>query len=125
MAGFFRRLFGWWDGYSIGTGLFTRFHGTEVGRDVVGNIYYANADDSRRWVLYTGDNDASRVEPEWYGWLHKIYALPPTLDPLTHKAWEQPHRPNLTGTDGAFYRQGSIRRADVKPASDYEAWRPE
>ena len=125
MAGFLKRLFGWWDGQSFGTALWTRRFGEKVGEDVTGNIYYRNADDSRRWIHYVGDNDASRVPTEWYGWLHHTYALPPTRDPIVHKTWEKPHLPNLTGSDGAFFRKGSLRRADVEPASDYEAWRPE
>ena len=125
MAGFLGRLFGWWDGQSLGTRLWTRRFGTEVGRDEAGNVYYANADSTRRWVHYAGDNDASRVGPEWYGWLHHIFAQPPNVEPFAHKPWEKPHQPNMTGSDGAFYRQGSIRRADVRPASDYEAWTPE
>ncbi len=125
MAGFFSRIFGWWNGQSLGTALWTWRKGAEVGRDAVGNVYYRNHDDTRRWVAYVGDNDASRVEPEWYGWLHHTYREPPTVEPMLRKVWEKPHQPNLTGSDGAFLRRGSIRRADVKPASDYEAWSPE
>lgn len=125
MLSFLKRLATWWDGYSVGTALFTRRHGVKVGEDEAGNRYYRNADDTRRWVLYTGQNDASRVGPEWYGWLHHTFALPPTEDPFPRKPWEKPHHPNLTGTEGAYFRPGSIRRADVTPRSDYEAWTPE
>lgn len=125
MAGFFKRLVGWWDGQSFGTALWTRRFGTRVGEDADGNVYFRNADDSRRWIHYNGDNDASRVPAEWYGWLHKMYQKPPSEEPLIHKAWEKPHQPNMTGSDAAFLRKGSLRRADVKPASDYEAWSPE
>lgn len=125
MAGFFTRVFGWWDGQSFGTSLWTKRFGERVGEDAEGNVYWRNADDTRRWVLYGGDNDASRVPAEWYGWLHKTVKLPPTEMPVPHRAWEKPHQPNLTGSEGAFFRKGSIRRADVKPASDYEAWSPE
>ncbi|UWQ19203.1 NADH:ubiquinone oxidoreductase subunit NDUFA12 [Jannaschia sp. M317] len=125
MASLLKRLVTWWDGDSIGTRLFTSRFGNKVGEDAQGNVFYSNADDSRRWVIYDGDNDATRVDPEWYGWLHHTFKQPPTEAPLAHKTWEKPHQTNLTGTDGAFLRQGSIRRADVKPASDYEAWSPE
>jgi NADH:ubiquinone oxidoreductase subunit len=124
MRNFLMRMFGWWEGASIGTNLWTKRNGTEVGRDAAGNVYYRNADDSRRWVIYTGDNDASRVEAEWYGWLHHTFPKPPTEDPYPHKPWEKPHRHNMTGGEGAFLRPGSIRRADVEPRSDYEAWTP-
>lgn len=125
MAGLIKRLVTWWDGQSLGTQIFTARHGTRVGEDDQGNVYYRNADDTRRWVIYDGDNDATRVGPEWYGWLHHTFEKPPTEDPVVRKAWEKPHHPNLTGSDGAFLRPGSIRRADVKPETDYEAWSPE
>lgn len=125
MAGLLKRLVGWWDGQSLGTQLFTARFGEKVGEDGEGNVFYRNADDSRRWVIYNGQNDASRIGPEWFGWLHQMYPKPPTEEPMLHRAWEKPHQANLTGTEGAFLRQGSIRRSDVKPVSDYEAWSPE
>ena len=125
MLSFLKRIVTWWDGYSVGTALFTKRHGVKVGEDAVGNQYHRNEDHTRRWVLYTGQNDASRVDAEWYGWLHHTFPHPPTEDPFPRKSWEKPHHPNLTGTEGAFYRKGSIRRSDVEPRSDYEAWTPE
>ncbi|SFI59157.1 NADH:ubiquinone oxidoreductase subunit NDUFA12 [Jannaschia pohangensis] len=125
MAGFLKRLVSWWDGQSFGTALWTRRFGTRVGEDADGNVYFNNADDTRRWVHYVGENDASNVPPDWFGWLHHTFALPPTKDPIVHKTWEKPHQPNLTGSAAAFARPGSLRRADPKPASDYEAWTPE
>lgn len=125
MASLLKRLVTWWDGTSVGTQLFTRRFGEKVGEDVDGNVFYRNADDTRRWVLYEGSNDATRVGPDWYGWLHFTVRKPPTEEPVVHKAWEKPHQPNMTGSEGAFLRQGSIRRADVKPQADYEAWSPE
>ena len=125
MAGFFKRLVGWWDGQSFGTALWSWRHGQEVARDDLGNVYYRNADDSRRWVFYPGDNDASRVPPEWHGWLHFTIQQPPSLVPLTRRAWEKAPKHNMTGSDEAFFRKGSLRRADVVPESDYEAWSPE
>lgn len=125
MASLLKRLVAWWDGTSVGTQLFTNRHGTKVGEDDDGNVYYRNEDDTRRWVLYEGSNDATRVGPEWYGWLHHTFKQPPTEAPMARKAWEKPHQPNLTGSDGAFLRQGSIRRPDSAPQRDYEAWSPE
>jgi len=44
----FKRIFTWWDGQSFGTQLWTSRNGKKVGEDAQGNIYYHNADDSRR-----------------------------------------------------------------------------
>jgi NADH:ubiquinone oxidoreductase subunit len=125
MAGLLKRLVSWWDGQSVGTQLWTARNGTRVGEDAAGNVYYRNADDSRRWVIYSGSNDATRVTAEWYGWLHHTFPRPPTEERVARQSWEKPHMPNMTGSEGAFLRQGSIRRADVEPQKDYEAWSPE
>ena len=120
-----KRMFTWWDGQTIGTQLFTARRGVRVGQDVQGNIYYRTADDRRRWVIYNGEIEGSRVSPDWHGWLHRTWDTAPTDQPLGHKAWEQPHQPNLTGTGAAYAPAGSIRRAGPAPRADYEAWRPE
>lgn len=125
MASLLKRIVTWWEGQSLGTQLWTARFGEKVGEDEAGNVYWRNADGSRRWVIYDGQNDASRVGPEWYGWLHHTFDKPPTEDPIARKAWEKDHQENRTGTDGAFFREGSLRRADVKPQTDYEAWTPE
>jgi hypothetical protein len=31
----------------------------------------------RRWVVYEGEVDGSRVPPEWHAWLHHTVAVPP------------------------------------------------
>jgi len=125
MLAFINRLFTWWNDQTIGTQLFTWRKGQKVGEDDQGNIYYRNADDSRRWVIYHGLVEGSRVSPEWHGWLHHTYAEPPTDRPMVHKTWEKPHIPNMTGTENAYAPAGSIRRAVPAERSDYEAWSPE
>lgn len=115
----------WWNGQTLNTQLFTWRKGAKVGEDAQGNIYYHNADDSRRWVIYNGEAEASRVSPEWHGWLHRTWDEPPSEKPLVHKAWEKPHIENLTGTALAYAPAGSIRREHPADRSDYEAWSPE
>ncbi len=124
---FILRLLTWWNGQTIGTQLFTWRRGQRVGADAQGNVYYQTADAKRRWVIYNGLSEASRVSPDWHGWLHFTWDQPPTTAPLAHKPWEEPHLENLTGTLAAYAPAGSIRRAGVAaPArTDYEAWRPE
>jgi NADH:ubiquinone oxidoreductase subunit len=119
------RIFTWWDGQTLGTQLWTWRNGKRVGADEQGNVFYRNADDSRRWVIFNGDMEASRVSPDWHGWLHRTFDQPPTERPLVHKSWEKAHLPNLTGTDKAYAPAGSLRRADPAPRTDYEAWKPE
>ncbi|WP_187428787.1 hypothetical protein ROLI_017670 [Roseobacter fucihabitans] len=115
----------WWNGQTLNTQLWTWRNGAKVGEDSQGNIFYENKDKSRRWVIYNGEAEASRVDPDWHGWLHHTWDTTPTDSPLPHKSWEKPHQENLTGTAMSYAPKGSIRRSDPAPRSDYEAWSPE
>ncbi|MFQ3595867.1 MAG: NADH:ubiquinone oxidoreductase subunit NDUFA12 [Sphingomonadaceae bacterium] len=119
-------LFTWWKGPTLGTSLFTRRNGQEVGRDSQGNVYYQTADGKRRWVVYAGETDSSRVPPEWHLWLHHTRAAPPTDAPLTTRPWERPWRANPTGTPRAEVPRGSLRAAGARApaAADYRPWTP-
>ena len=115
----------WWNGQTIGTQLFTARNGVKVGEDEQGNVFYENRDGSRRWVIFNGEVEASRISPEWHGWLHRTWEEPPTKAPIKKKAWEKPHQENLTGTAMAYAPAGSLRRSEPAARSDYEAWTPE
>ncbi|MBN9890428.1 NADH:ubiquinone oxidoreductase subunit NDUFA12 [Salipiger abyssi] len=115
----------WWNGATLNTRLWSSRNGTRVGEDEQGNTFYQTKDGKRRWVIYNGEIEASRVSPDWHGWLHHTFDEPPTDRPLPHKSWEKPHLENLTGTALAYAPQGSIRQVEPKPRQDYEAWSPE
>ncbi len=115
----------WWNGQTLNTQIHTWRKGIRVGEDNQGNVFYRNADDSRRWVIFNGEIEASRVDPDWHGWLHRTWDEPPTDKPLAHKPWEKPHHENLTGTALAYAPAGSIRKPHPVERSDYEAWSPE
>lgn len=119
------RAFTWWNGQTLNTQLFTWRKGERVGEDDQGNVFYKTHDDKKRWVIFNGEAEASRVSPDWHGWLHRTWDEPPTDKPLVHKPWQKPHQENLTGTGMAYAPPGSIRNAGAAPRSDYEAWTPE
>jgi len=122
---FIKRLFTWWDGQSIGTQLFTWRRGQKVGADAQGNQFYQTRDGKRRWVIYNGAIDGSRVTPDWHGWLHFTFDNAPATTPLAHKPWEKPHHENLSGTDAAYLPAGSMLAVKPLRRADYEAWQPE
>ena len=122
-------IFTWWNGATIGTSLFSRRKGGRIGSDALGNVYFEAkkpiAGRTPRWVIYDGANDASRVPPEWHGWLHHTTDLiPDDLPPV--RAWEKPALPNLTGTPAAYLPSGALERGGNRAAAtgDYEAWSP-
>ncbi|GAB4154153.1 MAG: NADH:ubiquinone oxidoreductase subunit NDUFA12 [Sphingomonadales bacterium] len=120
------RLLTWWHDSTFGTALFTWRKGERVGEDDQGNVYYRERGGVRRWVMYNGEIDASRVPPEWHAWLHGLTSEPPSEQPLPRKSWEKPHQPNVTGTAAAYVPPGSLRTPEprAKATGDYEAWRP-
>ena len=126
--GMLANLFTWWNGASLGTTLFSRRHGEEVGRDEAGNVYFRHRKDpARRWVIYQGSNDSSRVPPGWNAWLRgTIDALPEQGLP-TRRKFEQPPQANPTGTMAAFRPGGSLAGKGIRPAAtgDYQPWTPE
>ena len=121
------QLLTWWNGQTFGTRVFTARKGQKVGEDEQGNQFYQTADGKRRWVTYNGVVEASRVSPDWHGWLHHTFDDAPCTTPLPRKDWEKDHAPNLTGTDGAYHPPGSVVTPSLRPrvAGDYEAWQPE
>lgn len=122
---FLKSLFTWWNSQTIGTRFYTWRKGVKVGEDEQGNCFYETRDGVRRWVIYNGDLEASRVSADWHGWLHHTFKEAPSDKPLPKKVWEQPHQKNLTGTHMAYAPAGSLRKEAPTSRSDYEAWSPE
>ena len=121
----FSQIFTWWNGQTLGTRLATWRSGEFVGEDADGNRFFQSSKNGRRWVIYDGEAEASRVSPDWHGWLHHTFDAPPTEQPLAKKSWEKDHLPNLTGTHAAYRPEGSLTRANPVARQDYEAWSPE
>jgi NADH:ubiquinone oxidoreductase subunit len=129
-----KSIFTWWNGATIGARFTIGRRGVLVGEDAGGNRYYEAKDNSdsydgrrRRWVIYQGYAEASKVPPEWNGWLRYTYDETPIQSPLPRQAWEKDHLPNLTGTVLAWRPSGSISRLGVRPEAtgDYQAWKPD
>ncbi|MCJ7421796.1 NADH:ubiquinone oxidoreductase subunit NDUFA12 [Sphingomicrobium astaxanthinifaciens] len=126
--GLLGKIFTWWNGASVGTDLFTRRHGQAVGTDHLGNVYYRHKrDPRRRWVIYEGSNDSSRVPPGWNAWLRGTIDEVPEQALPPRRPFEKDPSPNLTGTVGAYRPSGTLGRPGTRPAAtgDYEAWSPE
>ena len=106
--GILSKIFTWWDGATIGTLLHSARKGEHVGTDAQGNRYYRSRTEKtpdgheRRWVIYNGANDASRVPAEWHGWLHNSYDDVPESHLPPPRIWEADFTPNATGTAGAM-----------------------
>lgn len=123
-------------GATLGTLLYTWLRGELVGRDAQGNRYYRakgggrTHKDSlrreRRWVIYEGEPEASRVPPEWHAWLHHTTDVIPPEGGPKRLPWQKDHQPNLTGTPLAYRPPGhTLKGGRRAPATgDYEPWTP-
>ena len=124
-------------GATFGTLMLTWLRGEFVGADAYGNRYYRLRGDKparlgggrfsreRRWVIYEGTPDGSKVPPEWHGWLHHMVDELP--QPRQRHPWEKDHQANMTGTKEAYHPRGSVLRGGqrVRATGDYEPWSPE
>ncbi len=116
---------------SLGTWIYTMLNGDLVGTDEFGNRYYRGKGKKlqgreRRWVVYQGRPEASKVPSEWHAWLHHTVEEPLTEEAAKSRSWQQPHRPNLTGTANAYRPDGHEFKGGQRAAAtgDYEAWSP-
>ncbi len=126
-----KRIFTWWNGATLGALWDINRRGAFVGEDEQGNRYFEERKPSldarkRRYVLYNGLAEPSRVPPDWHAWTHYTVDDPPTLAPLKRQSWERPHQPNMTGTVRAYRPKGSLARGGKRAAAtgDYQAWKP-
>jgi NADH:ubiquinone oxidoreductase subunit len=134
MKQFLLKMFTWWSGQTFGTQLWTWRFGELVGEDEQGNRYYRTKGGKidptlnfeRRWVVYNGYAEASRIPPAWHGWIHHTVDVPPTEQNYAPREWEKSHRPNMTGTPGAYRPSGSTLASGRRPKAtgDYQAWTP-
>ena len=106
--------------------------GVEVGHDSFGNVYYRarrtpKGEREKRWVMYAGEPEASKVPPEWHIWLHHTADAPIDLSSPFRKAWQKPHQQNMTGTPDAYFppSEALAKGQRAKATGDYQPWNPE
>ncbi len=115
---------------TFGTWLFTKLRGEHVGTDTQGNRYFQDkrviaGRRRKRWVIYNGEVEASRVPPDWHGWLHYTTNTLPPSGGAPRRPWQKEHERNLSGTGLAYRPPGStLLPGAEKPKPPYEAWRP-
>jgi NADH:ubiquinone oxidoreductase subunit len=86
--------------------ILTWVKGRFVGEDHFGNRYYRErflfmkpTRRPKRWVVYKGEPEASKIPPEWFSWVHYISEEP--LKAIPH-SWQKVYTPNGTGTKNAY-----------------------
>jgi NADH:ubiquinone oxidoreductase subunit len=112
----------------VTTLLQTFLYGVKVGADHFGNIYYHERKTpagvrQRRWVIYAGEPEASKVPPEWHIWLHHTADAP--IPDSARRKWQQPHIENMTGTPDAWVPPVLEGKDRPRATGDYQAWQPD
>lgn len=121
----FLETFTWWNNQTLGTKLFTFLKGKKVGSDNENNKFYIHKKNSqKRWIIYNGLMDASRIPAEWHDWLHhRTDEIPNESDKKLN--WYKMHKENSTGTDEAYSPDLSKDKEPAILKKNYEPWRPE
>ncbi|GAB3457731.1 NADH:ubiquinone oxidoreductase subunit NDUFA12 [Insolitispirillum peregrinum] len=103
-------------------------NGRQVGTDEYGNRYFEEKAPkagarARRWVLYKGSLEASKIPPAWHAWMHYTTDAPVQAESRT---WQKSHLPNVTGTEHSYLPPGHDLRGGErsKATGDYEPWQP-
>lgn len=103
----------------------TTFGGAQkVGVDLFGNTYYQQPRKGarpRRWVVFKGLAEGSKIPPQWHGWMHHIFDTLPQDQYGAPYDWQKIHQPNLSGTTLAYVPHGD---RDATPLTSYEPWKP-
>ncbi len=96
--------------------------GKKIANDKFGNKYYMVFIDmlfikiEKRYVLYNGIKDSSKIPPEYNNWL---MGNVDDISTLQTRAWVKSHLPNLSGTKLAYYPKEDNLNSKKK-----QAWKP-
>tara|TARA_A100001011_G_C13531886_1_gene524929 strand:+ start:85 stop:465 length:381 start_codon:yes stop_codon:yes gene_type:complete len=113
-----KQIFTWWHKQTFGTFLKTLFTGRLVGVDNLGNKFYQNKKGDR-WVIYFDKIEASKINTDWYLWMHHTINEIPSESKKKY-LWQKEHQENMTGTNKA-YRPGKIQKTNKN--KKYESWK--
>jgi len=115
---------------NIGLYIYTLLNGKFIGKDENGNKYYESnishgSKKNKRWVIYKGIEDPTKINPYWHAWIHHI--IDDVSDIKKKKfSWQKKLSPNLTGTKKAYKPAGHLLSEKKKYVNKkrYEAWDP-
>ena len=118
MLTFFKQIFTWWNHQTLGTRIYTLFFGKYKGNDYFGNKYFQSKS-GRRWVIYNGEVDATKIPNEWYSWIHYLNNKIENTQNIKKYKWQKKNVPNRTGTSKAFHPNKDNKNEYKK----YKTWK--
>ncbi len=98
---------------------FIKINSKNVGVDEFGNQYFEKKN-GKRFVIYNGIAEASKISFDWHCWMHYSTAnIPTRQEELNRFFWQKAHLPNLTGTKNSYTPKMSNQN---KPKFHYQPW---
>ena len=97
-----KEIFTWWNHQTLGTRIQIFFFGKLVGKDHLGNKYYQSKS-GKRWVIYNGEIEASKIPNEWYSWMHFINNNIENVHQIKKYEWQKEHLSNQTGSENSYH----------------------
>ena len=109
---------------NLGTIIYTWLKGNFVGEDNMGNKYYTNSKNSssinaKRWVIYNGEIEASKIPNEWYSWMHFINNNIENTHQIKKYEWQKEHLSNQTGSENSYHPKKNKNAVKKK----YNSWK--
>lgn len=106
--------------------LWIKFFCQQVGIDEFGNRYFLGKNKNylghkKRFIIYNGIDDGSKVPAIWHSWLHYLTSKIPEKHKDKAYNWQKKHIPNLTGTNYAYNPNAP---SNVKGATTHTRWTP-
>tara|TARA_B100000427_G_C15425730_1_gene558376 strand:+ start:491 stop:850 length:360 start_codon:yes stop_codon:yes gene_type:complete len=114
----FKEIFIWWNQQTFGTRLNTILFGKLVDKDVFGNKYYQSKS-GKRWVIYNGEVDASKIPEEWYSWMHRTGNKIENIHEIKKYNWQKNHLSNQTGSANSYHPKKNKDATKKK----YNSWK--
>lgn len=105
--------------------LWVKFFCKQVGVDQFGNKYFVGNSKNylgrnKRYVLYNGIDDGSKVPSGWHAWLHYLSDELPSEKKQEVYEWQINHIQNLTGTKMAY----DPSKSKYIKLESYSSWKP-
>ncbi len=97
---------------------FIKLNAKKVGIDEFGNQYYQKKS-GKRFVIYNGIAEPTKIPSEWHVWIHYLCDQDPTQAVNPKYSWQKIHTPNLTGTVNAYSPANNPSKI---PEESFEAW---
>ena len=97
---------------------FIKINSKKIGIDEFGNEYFEKKN-HKRFVIYNGKAEATKIPFEWHGWMHYSTNQAPVKINTNKLPWQKIHLPNLTGTKNAYSPKNFNEK---QQKSHYESW---